>query len=104
MSKKVYAIVGDSNYVICEPHLKRVDMIEMVSTNPDMDKYVAGNDGTWHLIDDYSQLRKVDILRNWPIDKQLEALTEAVENPPRIEKLEQLKTFLKNVKAMYPKQ
>lgn len=47
--------------------------------------------------------RQNDILAQWPVAAQLEALTEAMETPPRLEKLEQLKTDILAIKTRYPK-
>ena len=51
----------------------------------------------------YSEQRQNDILAQWPVAAQLEALTEAMETSPRLEKLEQLRADIQATKTRYPK-
>lgn len=101
--KKIFGIVNTPDFVICESYLRPKDSVEMNEINPDSSIFIASIDGTWILKNDYKELRKQTILKEWPIEKQLEAITESFENPPRLEKLELLKNFLKEVRKQYPK-
>ncbi|SHI61444.1 hypothetical protein ACQ0P8_02170 [Halodesulfovibrio aestuarii] len=51
----------------------------------------------------YEELRQTAILEKWPMAAQLEALTEAAEDPARPEKMNQLLADVQEVKAKYPK-
>lgn len=98
----IYAEIGTANTVMCEPHLKPDGYVEMSTTNPNPDVYIATQDGTWK-IKDYKVARQAAILESWPIDKQMEAITEYMEKPSRPEKMNQLKEFIQQVKLKYPK-
>lgn len=54
-----------------------------------------------HLELDYADKRRLEILETWPMETQLEAMTEAAMGRP--EKLEALKLFLVSVKDKHPK-
>lgn len=51
----------------------------------------------------YDKLRQAAILEKWPMAAQLEALTEAAEDPARPEKMNQLLADIQDIKAQYPK-
>lgn len=51
----------------------------------------------------YAELRQSAILEKWPMAAQLEALTEAAENPVRSELLDALLSDIQQIKAQYPK-
>lgn len=51
---------------------------------------------------DIANLRKRAYLKQWPVELQLEALTEASNGHP--EKLEKLKNDIMAIKKLYPKE
>ncbi|WP_430735174.1 hypothetical protein [Halodesulfovibrio aestuarii] len=51
----------------------------------------------------YAELRQAAILEKWSMAAQLEALTEAAENPARPKKMNQLLADIQEIKAQYPK-
>jgi len=51
----------------------------------------------------YKRERREAILAEWPVSKQLEAIIEALETPPRKDKLNALQAVIGNVKAKFPK-
>lgn len=53
-------------------------------------------------LDEISLRRKEAYLKMWPIERQLEALTEAQEG--RCEKLERLREDFLKIKDMFPKE
>ncbi len=96
----IFAVPGDSDFTICEERLRPEGTVRMKGVNPNTDIYVASKNGTWE-VKDYAAARKAEILKAWPIDKQLEAITEFADNKP--EKMNQLKDFIQTVKELYPK-
>ncbi len=51
----------------------------------------------------YDVLRERAILAEWPVTKQLEAITENLENSARSTKITELSAFIQSVKTQYPK-
>lgn len=51
----------------------------------------------------YDQLRKSAILEKWSMAEQLEALTEASEDPPRPDKMNRLLADIHKIKIQFPK-
>lgn len=51
----------------------------------------------------YEEQRQAEILARHPVPQQLEALTEAAENPSRPDKLNALLADIQDIKARYPK-
>lgn len=96
----IFAVPGDADFTICEERLRPENTVRMNGVNPNTEIYVASKDGTW-VVKDYASARKAEILKAWPIDKQLEAITEYANNRP--EKMNQLKEFIQTVKELYPK-
>lgn len=95
-----YAVPGSSEFIISPTYLRPEGTVEMSDPNPNTDVYIASSDGTW-IVSDYRAARKEMILKTWPVDKQLEALTESANG--RHDKLLELQDFLTKVKETYPK-
>ncbi|WP_243546213.1 hypothetical protein [Pseudodesulfovibrio tunisiensis] len=51
----------------------------------------------------YEEQRQAEILARHPVPQQLEALTEAAENPSRPDKLNALLADIQDIKVRYPK-
>lgn len=102
-----FSPLGTSEVVTIPEHLQAAfkddKMIQMSEPNPDPELYISNHDGTWILGVDYATARKISILREWPVDKQMEAFTEMLEDTPRPDKYNKLKEFISIVKEKYPK-
>lgn len=103
MERKIYAVVGEPTYTICESYLQPTNTIEMKTINTDVATNVAMPDGTWGTVNEYSRNRQSAILKTWPINLQLEAIMEFHEIPSRPEKLNAFREFMDIVKQEFPK-
>lgn len=97
----MYGTIGSPDVVICPEHLRPDDTVEVLSRNPDPNLYVLGHDGTWILLASYKEAREADILKHWPITKQLEAIADFVSGKP--DKMNKLTEYLESVKQKFPK-
>ena len=102
-----YGYIGTDKIVYADEWNQPEGTVLVQSKKPG-DNYVLDLTGNWEISpnvtkanEQASKARKESILKEWPIDKQLEALTENAMGQP--EKLNQLIFFLKNVKIEYPK-
>ena len=98
--RKIYAVPGENCTTYAYHWHQPPGTVEMIGPNPDPDLYIASSDGTW-VIGDYKTARKNEILKVWPVDKQLEAITESADG--RHEKMIELQKFLEEIKNKYPK-
>lgn len=105
--KKPFGYVGKNEIIYADEWNKPKDSIEIHSVKPG-DNYVLDRTGNWEINtnvksanEQASKARAEAILKEWPIDKQLEAITESLMGKP--EKMKELEYFLKSIKMQYPK-
>lgn len=102
-----YGIIGTSNVVYAEEWNKPENSVLIQSRKPG-ENYVVDRTGNWEIDPNVNsankqanKARKEAILKEWPIEKQLEAITENLMGQP--EKMKELIFFLKSIKQEYPK-
>ena len=99
-----YGIIGTADVVTCPQHLQPEHSVEVSTDNPDSSIYVVSPVGEWVVRTDvdYKVLREHAITKEWPISRQLEAITDALSGTST-DKLDALMNCLREVKERYPK-
>lgn len=105
---ELYGLPGTAETILCEPWNKPNGFVKMHTKERPDTRYVIDPTGNWQLILDNEKLdkaiideRRYAILNKWPVEKQLEAITENALGRP--DKLNELTKFILKVKEDYPK-
>ena len=105
---EMYGLPGTTETILCEPWNKPNGFVKMHTKERPDGRYIIDPTGNWQLFADSEKLtkatldeRKSVIMSEWPVEKQLEAITENALGRP--EKLNELTKFIQKVKKDLPK-